>query len=252
MDTALFVALSHQAAMRRQLDVVANNIANMSTTAFKKESVMFQEYLQELDSGELGKSQVSYVLDYGVARDFKEGVHTYTSNPMDVAITGPGFLAVNGEDEEVKYTRNGRLGLDPEGFVVISTGERVLDETGAEIQLDPGDNIRTISETGMILTENAPEPLGPLMLAEFENLQSLKKLGNNLYETKEEPRDDYDDENLKKSKLLQFMLEGSNVNAIEEITRMIEISRSYQSVAKLMNESKDIRKDAINQLGRTS
>lgn len=250
MDTALFVALSHQSAMRRQMDVVANNIANMNTTAFKKESVMFQEFVQELDNGELGTSQISYVLDFGVARDFTEGAHTYTSNPMDVAITGPGFIEVTGDDGDIKYTRNGHLMLDPDGFIITSTGQRVHDTAGGEIQLQPGDNIMTIMENGLIITENAEEPLGPLSLYEFDNAQALKKLGDNLYETTAEPKT-YGQDEVKQSKFLQFMLEGSNVNAIEEVTRMIHISRSYQSVAKMLSESKDMRKDAINQLGRT-
>lgn len=247
MDTALFVALSHQSAMRRQLDVVANNVANMHTTAFKKESVMFQQHLVNLEGVDGPEGQgIAFVIDKGVKRDQAEGAHLHTGNPLDVAISGDAFFSVNGKDGQVKYTRNGHFRMDNEGFLILSSGERLLSEDGNEIQFTEEDITITIQTDGRVVAESGD--LGKLALSQFANSDALKKAGNGLYTTTQQP--DAIDPDAQPPKVQQFMLESSNVNPIEEVTRMINILRSYQNVNKLMTKSDDMRKNAINTLGK--
>jgi flagellar basal-body rod protein FlgF len=247
MDTALLVALSHQSAMRRQLDVVANNVANMHTTAFKKESVMFQQHLVNLKGVEGPEGQgIAFVIDKGVKRDQAEGAHLHTGNPLDVAISGDAFFEVIGKDGNVKYTRNGHFRMDNEGFLILSSGERLLSVDGNEIQFTEEDVTITIQSDGRIVAESGD--LGQLALSSFANADALKKAGNGLYTSTQQPTPL--DPDATPPKVQQFMLESSNVNPIEEVTRMITILRSYQKVSKLMTKSDDMRKNAINTLGK--
>ncbi|RMF12631.1 MAG: flagellar hook-basal body complex protein, partial [Alphaproteobacteria bacterium] len=106
MDTTLYVGLSHQMAMRRNMDILANNVANMNTTAFKKENVIFQEYLVEMDDTSVPTARmVAYVHDTALIRDFSEGEFKATGNPLDFALSGKNFFRVALPDGTERYTR---------------------------------------------------------------------------------------------------------------------------------------------------
>ena len=243
MDTTLYVSLSHQAAMRRRLDVIAHNIANMNTTAFKKESIAFQQFLVDQEGlAPTVKGQVAYVQDYGLVRDTKPGTFIPTDNPLDVAIEGRAYLAVRAPSGEVFYTRNGRMRIDGDGLLTTLNGERVLDDDNQEIALAPDDTDIAIARDGTISSQLGP--VGKLQLAAFADEQRMKRVGNSLYETDEAPRPAED------AVLLQRTVEGSNVNAIEETTLMIDVMRSYQSVQRSLDSYQELRKRAIDRLAR--
>lgn len=245
MNNTLYVSLSHQMAMQRRLDLVANNIANINTTAYRRESVRFEEFITKMKGAKdpLGGS-LSFVLDYGVVRDFQQGSAIPTGNTFDIAISGPGFLTVETPDGETRYTRNGHLKLNADGAIVTSNGSRVLDDTGNDIILTPGETEISIAKDGTISSETGR--IARLALVEFNNRQALMKVGDSQYSTAEIPIPS------ESSSVTQGMIEGSNVNGVEEVTNMIQILRSYQTVSKMLDDYHRLRQGAIQRLARVA
>ena len=141
MDNTLLVSLSHQIAAYRSMDVIANNLANLSTPAFKREAVKFEEFVQQVQPSEdqTGARTVSFVKDTGVVRDLSEGRMETTRAPFDLAINGKGYFAVQTAAGE-RYTRNGHLALNADGELVTDTGDPILGDGGPmTITVDDGD-----------------------------------------------------------------------------------------------------------------
>ncbi|WND01679.1 flagellar hook basal-body protein [Temperatibacter marinus] len=249
MDTALYVSLAHRSALKRKMDVVAHNIANMNTTAFKKEQVLFKEYLMDAPGTITGK--VASVIDYGVSRTMTEGNLVNTGNNFDIFISGKAFLSVEGKNGDTQYTRNGRLSLDNERYITLLSGERVLDDSGSPIQLEEEERDIIIAKDGTLSVTNVDgqaEEKGKLGFKIFENLGAMKRLGTSLYRTNEIGADPEPDE----LRVTQKAIESSNVNAIEEITKMIDIQRAYERSGKNTNSYEDMRKDSLNRLAKVS
>lgn len=242
MDTTLYVALSHQQAMARRLDVIANNIANMNTNGFYKEQIMFQTHLQKMQGQTKGHSkEIAYVIDQGLAHSFLPGKIESTGNVFDVAISGQGFFAVQGDTGGIRYTRNGHFRLNDDGELSLSSGERVLDVNDTPIIFGPGDTNPVFADNGEIVSDFGL--VGQVNVVTFDDLSQLRKIGDTQYRTTQPA---IGAENFK---LNQGMLELSNVNPIKEITEMIKVSRSYQTVAKLLDDYQQMRTRAIRDLG---
>ncbi|MDP7549263.1 MAG: flagellar hook-basal body complex protein, partial [Alphaproteobacteria bacterium] len=156
-----YITLSRQMAMERQMEVIANNLSNMSSTGYKSESVLFEEYLETTADGDT----ISYVRDYGTSRDLSEGEFMATENPMDVAITKGGYMKVE-TDTGMYYTRNGNLRLDATGQLVTDEGFPILDDGEQPIILTPEDPTLTIAKDGTI--SNSQGPLAKLAIVSFE------------------------------------------------------------------------------------
>lgn len=247
MDTALFVSLAHRSALKRKMEVVAHNIANMSTTAFKKEQVMFKEYLMDAPGTLSGK--VSTVIDYGVSRTMTEGAVVNTNNPLDVFISGKAYLSVEAQNGDTVYTRNGRMTLDNEKFLTLLSGEKVLDEGGAPIQFEEEVTDIVFSNDGTIsvtLGDGETEELGKLGFVKFNNEASLKRMGTSLFRSAENP----EAADPAEFSIRHKAFEGSNVNAIEEITKMIEIQRAYERAGRSTNNYEEMRKDSLKRLAQ--
>lgn len=243
MEDIVYVGLSRQMALRREMDITANNLANMNTTAFKREQIAFREYVMEAEGLSATEfADTSFVQDYGVSRVMLEGALIPTGNQFDVSISGEGFLAVSGKDGETLYTRNGRLVLDDAGTLVTQTGEPILDVSGKEIQLGPDDINVTIAKDGTM--SSAAGALGRLQVVTFANEQTLSKIGNGLFRTLQEPLPAPD------ARLHQGNLEASNVTPIMEITRMIQIVNTYKSTGKLLEQVQELERKTVERLGR--
>jgi flagellar basal-body rod protein FlgF len=239
MSNTVSVALSSQMALRRQMDVIANNIANVSTPAFKGEKMLFSEFVERLG----GEAPLSLVQDFGTARDTRQGSLTRTGNPFDVALEGDGYLAVQTESG-VRYTRNGRLRLDANGQVVDALGDAVLGDGNAPILIPPDAQDVSIGRDGTIST--AQGVAGKLGIQVFDKETDLVPAANGLYVTEAQPQP------ATNTLLLQGMIEESNVQPILEITHMMAVSRSY-SFAKDMLDGEDSRiKNAIDHLGKSA
>jgi flagellar basal-body rod protein FlgF len=222
------------------MDVTANNIANMNTTAFQKESVMFKEFqvtLQNVNSPT--GNTISFIQDVGSKRSFAAGNFIPTSNNLDVAISGQGYLTMETPDGEPRYTRNGHLSINEDGMLVGSGGALVIGEAGGPIPIGAEDTDISISADGTI--NSSAGPLGKIGLVEFtqEQRNGLKKVGHSLYSSDQIPNA------AENSSLTQGMLESSNVNAIEEMTNMLETLRSYQSVQNMMKSYLELKNNSL-------
>jgi flagellar basal-body rod protein FlgF len=249
MENALLVGLSRQMVLERQLDVVANNVANVNTNGFKADHQLFEEFLTSgahEDNFQGNDRRVSYVQDRGTYRDFSQGAIQHTGNPLDVAIDGSGFLAVQTANGE-RYTRDGNLHLSSTGQLVTSAGDAVLG-TGGPIVLQQTDHDVTVSEDGTVTVvegSNRTDSIrGKLRVVSFADPQQAQKQGNNLYAAVNGAIAQPDT----KSVVQQGVIEKSNVNAVGEMSHMVEVMRSYQQVANVLQNQADLRKTAIEKL----
>lgn len=240
MENAGYIALSRQMVLRREMDVIANNMANLNTPAFKGQSMLFVEYLETVDSGE----KMSFVQDISLVRNLTEGQMTSTENPLDLAIAGDGYFEIE-TPVGPRYSRNGVFQLNADSQLVTSSGQPVLGEGGQPITLPPNSTDVTITRDGTISTSQGPA--GRLRLVRFENEQAMVKLADGLYDAGGQDALPTED-----AEIMQGMIEGSNVQGIFELTRMIETARSYSSTGKLVNDEHERLRRAIQSLGGTS
>ena len=240
MENALFIGLSKQVALRTNMDIVANNVANMNTTGFRGQNMMFKEIVEDPKGQE---NDLSYVVDFGQYDNTDPGPIQNTGNPLDVALVGPGFMGVN-NGGEVMYTRAGDFKINNEGVLVNPSGMPVASADGGNIIIPEDASDITITENGSI-TANG-QGIGQLLLAEFENPQTLRPVGDVLYTTDDPPLPAIN------TALKQGAIEGSNVNSITEVTRMINVLRDYQSIQSLIGDEDERQRSAVRELLQTS
>ena len=242
MENALLIGLSRQTALKRQMDVIANNLANMNTAGYKTGTLLFEEHLMPLaQTNDLTgqNNRISYVLDGAIYRSFQEGAFEQSDNELDVAISGDGWLVVETPGGE-RYTRNGQLKLDVEGQLVTPAGFPVLGE-GGPITFGPDESDIEIAKDGTISTSQGPKDR--LRVVQFQNNAALRNEGETLFSTTQLP------EAAEDVRILQGIVEKSNVQPISELTRMIETVRAYTAISQLLAREQDLKRQAIEQLG---
>jgi flagellar basal-body rod protein FlgF len=241
MENPIYIALSRQEALRRQLDVVSNNVANMNTPGFKQQRMLFLEYLSKPAPAPAPK--LSMVQDYGVMRDTRPGPISHTANQLDLALQGDGYFAVETIDGQ-HYTRVGRFQLNNDRQIVDANGLPLLDDGDRPITVPQNAGRITIAGDGAISTEQGQ--LGQLKLVRFERDQYLDELGGGLYATNEPalPAED--------ARVVQGAVEDSNVQPVVEMTQMMEIMRQYQSNQRLIETEHERQRNAITKLARLS
>lgn len=243
MENAAYIGLSRQMTLRRELDIVANNIANANTTGFKVEQLLVGTEVGARARNDSIKPGASFVLDNGVGRDFGQGALQQTGRSLDFGIEGEGaFFTVNDGTGDA-YTRDGAFTLDPTGKLVTKAGLAVQGD-GGDIILDPALGAAVIGEDGTISQNGAL--VGKLTLARFETLGALSKDGDGLYRN----RSNSTPIDATGAKISQGSLEASNVNPLTEITSMIEISRAYEQATRMIENVNDLSKRAVERLGR--
>jgi len=244
MENTIYIALSSQMALRRQLETVANNMANMSTPGYQAERIMFREYLQPIGQGE----SISFVQDYASYRDASTGPINYTGADLDVAITGKGYFAVETPDG-IRYTRAGSFTIDSQQRLVTNQGYPVQAASGGPIVFPSNADEIMIAEDGTISVRGqdskASNRVGRLGVVEFENESQLRRGGSGLFETEAEPTQSSD------VRLQQGALEQSNVQGVREMTDMMAVLRTYQSMQKALDGESERRRSAIQQLSKT-
>ena len=227
------------------MDIVANNIANMNTTGFKGEDMMFVEHLVKTRGGEkLLGTKLAYSRDIATLMNVAEGPMETTGNPLDLAINGDGFFVVRTPQGD-RYTRNGRFQLNEGGQLVNQAGHPVLSTGGQPFFLAPEDKEITISRDGTVSTNNGT--LGRLRLVRFENPQTLKRVAGGLFTADQATPTDVTSPNI-----AQGMLEGSNVQPIFEMAKMIDIHRTYESVRNFIEREDERMRNMIREMGRTA
>jgi flagellar basal-body rod protein FlgF len=231
MDNTAYVSLSRQAAIRRQMEVIANNIANASTPAFKSERLIFSEFLA---NGADGGPPVSFVQDTAVIRDMSEGAFSETRNPLDLAIQGDGYFVIEGPSESL-YTRNGRFHIDEEGRLANSANMPLLGEDDKPITITDGAGRIDIAKDGTVTTDTGV--IGRVKVVRFDNEQALQPTTNAMFRSDAAPSPS------ENTKVLQGTIEESNVQPIIQTTNMIEALRSYQNSHQMVqNEHERILK----------
>lgn len=245
MENTLLVALSRQIALRRELEIVANNMANVNTHGYRREEMQFAEYLMPVASADgfkIPDRKLSFVEDRASFHDFQNGSIQRTDNPLDVAIQGEAFFVVQTPQGE-RYTRDGGFQINPAGQLVTANGDPVAGENGP-IAFDPDDTDIAIARDGTISTKEGIR--GRLRLASFAQPLSLVKVGDNMFRTGEGQTAEVPAPGT--VRLDQGSIESSNVKPVLEMSRLIEINRSYASISNLVQRGHELRKTAIERL----
>jgi flagellar basal-body rod protein FlgF len=235
METTAYIALSRQMALRRQMDVIANNIANMTASAFKAEALLYEPVTRAAGPGQ----RLAFVQDVGVARDLSAGPMTSTGNPLDLAIQGSGYFAI-GTDQGTRYGRGGQFRLSPAGELVTEAGDPVLDDGGSPLSLPLDAGPITVAADGTMST--ARGVVGRIGLVEFTDEQRLRKVGGGLYRAEQPPAP------AERSRVVQGVLEGSNVQPILEMTEMMATVRAYQGIQRLLDTHHELQRRAIERM----
>jgi flagellar basal-body rod protein FlgG len=276
----IWVPLSGQVAQQRKVETIANNVANANTVGFKKDQLVFKEHLTALTKGaddiHIPRKEFSPADFYhtqgaenamvsvdGSYTIHEQGQFIPTSNPLDIALKGDGFLEVL-TPTGVRFTRKGNLSMNREGELVTDQGHKVLSHlnmtnsslrepasassvpTAEErvIKLPANAKI-TISLDGEVLSREGA--VAKLSIVEFSDKHALKKEGNSLFITPDENNINRTDI---KTTVNQGFLEGSNVNAIEEMSELIKAHRHFESIQKAINAYDSISGKAANDIGK--
>ena len=245
MENSIYLALSRQVALKANMDMVANNIANANTAGYRAQNLLFEEYLSDprgKTTDRAADDELSFVYNRGQYQSTEAGSLRFTENPLDVALEGPGFFGVQGEGGETLYTRAGEFQLDGNGTLINSAGMPVAGQGGGPIVIPPGSSEIKIDDKGFV--SNQDGQLGQLMVVEFENIQRLEPTGNNAYRSPDEGAPS------ESTRVKQGLVEGSNVTPVIEMTKMIETLRSYQSTQNVLKTENDRLRGAIQALTR--
>lgn len=243
MENALLIGLSRQMSLRRELDVVANNVANLNTTGFKADTAIFEEFIMPGASDDQfapPDRRLSFVQDRSTWHDLSQGPVKQTGNPLDVAIDGNAFLVVQTPRGE-RYTRNGSFQINAAGELVTTEGFRVTGDAGP-IQFQANDREITIGRDGSISVPGGAR--GKLRLVSFPAAQRLQKDGASTFAAP----NGVQPQPAEFAHVIQGATEQSNVRGVIEMARMIEVTRSYTQVATLLQQQGDMRRSSIERL----
>jgi flagellar basal-body rod protein FlgF len=242
METTSYIALSRQGALRREMDVIAHNIANMNSTAYKGEKMMFVEHLMKSrDDLSFIPRKLSFTRDVAQYRNLSEGPIKSTGNSLDVAIRGEGYFVVQRQDGTEAYTRNGSFTMDASGQLVTQSGDPVMTSGDAPIFFSPQDTNISIAADGTVSTNNGQ--IGKLRVVRFDDQQNLRAEQGSLLTTDQAPQD------VERPHVIQGSLEGSNIQPVLEMARMINVQRSYDSIRNFIETEDSRQKKMIDQLG---
>lgn len=235
MDAALYTTLNRQSGLMREMGVVANNIANSSTTGFRREGVVFSEYVAALDRD----PSLSMAHASGRHVDLSQSTIAQTGGQFDFAIQGEGFFLIETPQGQ-RLTRAGSFTPSAEGELVTPDGYRLLDAGGAPIFVPPEAKV-AMSADGTLSANG--QPIAQVGLWQPSDPLALKHQSGTLFEGGAlEPAEG--------ATVLQGMLEDSNVEPVAEIARMIEVQRAYELGQKFLDAEDERVRGVIQALGR--
>ncbi len=235
MNKGTYIALSGAILKGKQMEVIAQNIANSSTSGFKKDRISFKDYVIPVDNNPGSRPDGRVMTELSaIVTDFSEGTIARTGNPLDVAINGKGFFALEGD----KYTRNGSFQVDSEGYLVSRDGLKVLGD-GGPISVQ-GSHI-DISSSGEVIVDDVSA--GILQIVDFPDKGALSKLSGGLFASKKAGEE-------VNPGVSQGYIEGSNVNVIREMIEMLKVHREFESYQKMIQAFDEAVSKTINGMGR--
>lgn len=260
MFRGIEIAASGMASIIDLNDIIANNLANVSTPGFKQLmpsfknvhetaiSGMEKDFKGEEEASQLGSLSAGSMLDM-THLDFSQGALTRTGGVLDVALNGEGFFGVQTKTGETAYTRNGGFQINEEGDLVTRAGDYVLGEGGRSINLDLGNNniqdITIMSDGRIMLKGNE---IDRLQVVNFEDHTKLKAMGNTLFRND----DEYNNrpQEMDNYTIAQGYLENSNANVVESMINSITGTRTYETLSRVIQNTDSTFKKAVNDVGR--
>ena len=265
MVKGLYTAYTGMVEEQRRMDVMTNNLANANTTGYKKEGTVNQAFEDQLairikDSSEVLNRKRLGIVNLGdkvgeTYRDFAQGAFDVTDNPLDLALDGQGFFAIEFTNKQgqtsVKYTRVVSFTMDREGYLRTKDGDYLLNANGARngaggqanrVRIDPNQDV-TINADGTIYQNNAQ--VGQIGLVDFQDYNYLHKYGENLFDLVNGGTAIASD-----ARIEQGCLEMSNVNVVTEMVEMITITRAYEANQKIIQTVDGTIDKAVNEVGK--
>jgi len=261
MHEGIFIAASAGIKQGKKLDVIAQNIANVNNTGYKRDRLVFKEFMPpfapdgQLNAGrnvllpaQISNSNVSYVAVSDYYTDHSPGGLRQTEATFDLALGGPGFFTVSTE-EGVRYTRNGNFRLNTANQLVNQKGDLVLNEQekpividapGADISIDAQGNIS--AGTGFLNLA-----IGKIKLVNFENTKTLEKIGDGLFRQNDP---EAEEKTPTETTIQQGFLEISNVSVVEEMTDMLATLRLFETYQKMIQSIDSMDDQSVNDIGR--
>ncbi|WP_166417177.1 flagellar hook-basal body complex protein [Cochlodiniinecator piscidefendens] len=238
MEAATYTTLTRQSGLRREMQVVANNIANISTTGFRREGLVFSEYISEIEGQSRSISMATANVQFN---EHAQGPLSHTGGTFDFAVEGEGFFLIETPEGE-QLTRNGSFTPDANGELVTHDGYRVLDLGGAPIFIPPDAGPIASASDGTLSAGGQPLAqiglFNPIDMSELSRRNGVRFAVENGVEP------------IEGSPILQGFLEDSNVNPVMEIARMIEVQRAYEQGKGLMDKEDERIRGVLQTLGR--
>ena len=260
MHESIFIAASAGIKQSRKMEMIAQNLANVNNTGYKKDALVFKEMMAPFqpDSGfDTGKNalltpdksnkNVSYVGITDYYTDFTPGEFKKTGGTLDLALDGEGFFKVQTPNGN-RYTRNGNFRININNQLVNQNGSQVLDSNDQPVVIDAPGAI-TIDGGGNISAGNglSNTQVGNIKLVRFENEKSLEKMGDGLYRQIESEDNELE---APETKMHQGFLENSNVTSVEEMTEMISTVRMFETYQKMIQSIDSMDDQSVNTIGR--
>jgi flagellar basal-body rod protein FlgF len=240
MSNSINISLSGLMALERRLEVIAHNVANTNTTGFRADGVRFSTDIERA-----GKAALAFADRGGTFLDTGNGALVATGNPLDVAISGDGWLArENVDGSSVVYTRDGRITVDPEGTLRSVDGAAYMDAGGAPLQLNPKGGPAQVTTDGVIIQDG--RRVGAFGVFALSDEKRISRAGETTvsYQGFAEPITD-----LRHTRIISGHIENSNVTAVEAMADMIVVTRSFEGIANAMRAQEDLLSAAIKALG---
>ncbi len=243
MDQISILAASGMRSSMQSLDLLANNIANASTSGFKGDSEFHSVYTSEAADAEGNDLPVSLPMIQRRYTDFSQGLLEPTNNPLDFALSGKGFFVVKGPTGPL-YTRNGNFRMSADGTVVTSDGYPLLGQGGQPIKsTEPGASLQ-VSPDGSVHQNG--QTLAQVQVVDFQDSSALSKQGNNYFQNTsgKEP------ENTTEAQIYQGKVEASNVSAAHGAVRLVSVTRQFEMMQKAISIANDMGREAIEQVAK--
>ncbi len=241
MNNTTNVALSRLMTQQHAMDVIAGNIANMSTPGYRAERVVFADWLLKQKGTALprGESQIAFTQVRATWREQTEGTITHTGNPLDLALSGDGFFTVQ-TAQGVRLTRAGRFALQKDGGITDEAGNALLDTSNQPLKLSPADTNLSVAADGALSSQNGP--IGRIAVVKPNDPNRIQAEGSRLF------RADVPTTPVASPKMVQGAVEDSNVQPIAEITRMIATQRDFQFVSQFVEAEGQRKQTAIDRI----
>jgi flagellar basal-body rod protein FlgF len=241
MDTTTAIALSRLTAQSRAMDVIAGNMANTNTPGYRAERMVFADWLSPQDgtTAPKGGRTLAYTQDRATYRNQAEGTLTQTGNPLDLALSGDGFFTVQ-TASGTRLTRAGRFTLQGDGSITDEAGNALLDNAGAPMRIAAADTQLTVTADGTLSSQNGP--IGKIAVVKPTDANRMTAEGSRLF------RADVPTVSVAAPHMIQGAVEDSNVQAIPELTTMMNTQRDFQFVTQFVEAEGQRHQNAIDKI----